>query len=109
MAKKMMPAPCEGAGDASRLRQPRQQMEYIPNWARPEISNRPFAIDYAAELALEFAETVHDMDSEDRGLDWASAIQERCDDPLILMKFLPFDATPAVRREAERKLRAWPK
>jgi len=108
MAEYIMPAPCKGAGDDSGASQPQDQPDLTPSWARPEISNRPLAIDYATDLALEYAETVHDIDSEDRGLDWASAIGERCANPMLLMRFLPFDAIPAVRREAERRLRAWP-
>lgn len=101
-----MPAPCEGAGCG----EPTGLLDFPPNrpsWANTEISNRPFALDYAAELAVEYAEIVHDMDCEDRGMSWPTGIRQRCADPLLLMRFLPLDATQAVRREAERKLRAW--
>ncbi len=108
MAEHMMPAPCEGAGDDSGASQPQDRPDLTPSWARPEISNRPFAIDYATDLALEYAETVHDIDCEDRGLLFPNAIFERCANPMLLMRFLPDDAIAPVRREAERRLRAWP-
>lgn len=107
MAKDKMPAPCEGAGDDSGASQPQDRLDLTPSWARHEISNRPFAIDYATDLALDYGETVHNFDCEDRGLDWASAIQERCANPMLLMRFLPHDTIAPVRHEAERRLRAW--
>lgn len=108
MAEYMMPAPGEGAGNDAGRTKPQDRIDLTPLWARPEISNCPCAIEYAAERALGYAETVHDMDCECRGLDWASAIQERCDHPPLLAALLPFDVSETVRREAERRLRAWP-
>jgi hypothetical protein len=106
MANGNVPAPCEGAGSLGGTK-PQDQTDHRPPWAWPEISDRPSAISYAAELALEYAEAVHDFDAEDRGRLFPNAIRERCADPLLLMRFLPFDVTQAVRREAERKLRTW--
>ena len=107
MAEDVMPAPCEGAGDDAGATKPQHQLDLTPSWARHEISNRPFAIDYATDLALQYAETVHDFDCEDRGRLFPNAIFERCANPLLLMHFLPDDAIPPIRREAERRLRAW--
>lgn len=107
MANSNVPAPCEGAGNAGPTK-PLDRLDLTPLWASNEISNRPFALDYAAELALDYAETVHDMDCEDRGRLFPGPIFDRCDNPLLLMRFLPFDTTQAVRREAKRKLRSWP-
>lgn len=108
MAEYVMPAPCKGAGDDSGASQPQDQGDLILLWAWPEISNRPFALECAVDLALEYAETVHNIDCEDRGLLFPNAIFERCNNPLLLMRFLPDDAIEPVRREAERRLRAWP-
>lgn len=108
VAKYIMPAPREGAGRIAGPTKPQDRIDLTPLWARPEISNCQLLVEYATERALGYAETVHDFDCECRGLDWASAIGERCDDPLLLMDFLPFDVTHTVRRAAERRLRAWP-
>ncbi len=108
MAEHLWPAPCEGAG-ASGLTELLDVADNRPSWAREEISNRPFAISHAADLALEYAEIVHDMDCECRGRLFPGPIIDRCANPLLLMNFLPFDAIATVRREAERMLRAWPR
>jgi hypothetical protein len=108
VAEYVMPAPGESAGRDTGPTKPQHRMDLSPLWARPEISNCRCLVEYATERALGYAKTVHDFDCECRGLDWASAIGERCDNPLLLIRFLPFDATEAVRRAAERRLRAWP-
>ena len=108
MAEYMMPAPSEGAGNDAGPTKPQNQPDLTPPWARAEISNWPGAVQSAAELALDYAEVVHDIDSEDRGHLFPAAIRERCSDPMLLVDFLPFDAIAPVRREAERMLRAWP-
>ncbi len=108
MAEYMMPAPGEGAGNDAGRTKPQDRIDLTPLWARPEISNCPCALEYAAERALGYAETVHDFDCEDRGRLFPGPIFDRCADPLLLMDFLPFDAIDPVRREAERMLRAWP-
>ena len=70
----------------------------------------------AALEALRWAEMVHEMDCEARWPGWeetlppvaavaaVAAIQRRAN-PLLLMRYLPPDATDEVRREAERMLR----
>ena len=108
MAEYIMPAPGEGAGRDAGPTKPQDRIDLTPLWARPEISNCPCGVEYAAERALGYAETVHDMDCECRGLLFPNTIRERCADPLLLMRFLPFDAIAPVRRAAERRLRAWP-
>jgi len=110
MAECMLPAPGGSAGSDAGQTEPLNIAALTPVWAQPEISifRRPMALSHAAEQALDFAEIVHDMDCEDRGRLFPNAIRERCANPLLLMHYLPGDATPAVRREAERMLRAWP-
>jgi hypothetical protein len=110
MCEYMMPAPGEGAGNDAGRTKPQDRIDLTPVWASPEINifRSPMSLSHAAEQALDFAETVHDMDCEDRGRLFPNAIRERCADPLLLLRFLPGDATLAVRREAERMLRAWP-
>lgn len=107
MANSNVPAPCAGAGTAGPTKA-QDQLGLTPVWASAEINNRPFAIDYAAECALDYAEMVHDADCECRGRLFPNAIRERCANPTLLLRFLPFDVTATVRREAERKLLAWP-
>lgn len=78
----------------------------------PSLSNRnvaiselPFALRYAAERAVEFAETVFDMEREADGMDWASQVQARCDAPLErLLSCLPPGIAEATRVEAARML-----
>ncbi|MFN4134956.1 MAG: hypothetical protein ACK4G2_04835 [Novosphingobium sp.] len=110
MCEYMMPAPGEGAGNDAGRTKPQDRIDLTPVWACPEINifHRPMALSHAAEEALDFAEVVHDMESESRGRLFPNAIRERCANPLLLLRYLPGDATPAVRREAERMLRAWP-
>lgn len=110
MAEYIMPAPGEGAGRDTGPTKPQDRIDLTPLWARPEINifSAPMALSYAAEEALAFAEIAHDIHCEDRGLLFPNPIRERCANPLLLMRFLPGDATDAVRREAERMLRAWP-
>jgi len=101
-----MPAPCEGAGDNGADLTPAPSSWPFPwEW---EITNwNGLACDYAARRALDYAETVHDIDCEDRGWLFPNAIRERCANPLLLLRFLPHGVTEPVRREAERLLRAW--
>jgi hypothetical protein len=108
VAEYMMPAPGEGAGWIAGPTKPQDRIDLTPLWARPEISNCRWAVEYAAKRALDYAEVVHDMDCECRGLLFPNPIRERCANPLLLMDFLPFDVTHTVRRAAERRLRAWP-
>ena len=69
------------------------------------ISELPFALDYAATRAAEFAETVFDMAREAEGLDWASRVQARCDASLDrLVRCLPPSIADATRAEASRML-----
>jgi len=98
-----MPAPCEGAGKGT-VDVAAALSIWPPAWEREISKWDGLACDYAARLALDCAETIHDMDCEDRGLDWASALQERCDEPLLLLRFLPVGTVAPVRREAERLL-----
>lgn len=110
MAEYMMPAPGDGAGSDAGRTKPLNFAALTPVWARAEINiyANPMALSHAAEEALDFAEIVHDIDCEDRGRLFPYAIRDRCANPLLLMRFLPGDVTDAVRREAERMLRAWP-
>ncbi|KWV95940.1 hypothetical protein [Erythrobacter sp. AP23] len=108
MAKRDVPAPYEGAGEPGRTKTTKLNPEYRP-WARPEISNLPFAVDHAARQAAAFAEVVFEGELEAAGLDWASRVQHRCDaPPAALTQHLPPGIIPVVRREAERMLRLWP-
>lgn len=101
-----MPAPCEGAGDNGADLTPAPS-SWPFSWA-DEITNLSgLACDYGARQAIDYAETVHDIDCEDRGRLFPHAIRERCANPLLLMDFLPHGATEPVRRAAERLLRAW--
>ena len=76
----------------------------LPNHDRA-ISELPFALDYAARRAAEFAETVFDMAGEAEGLDWASRVQARCDAPMDrLVRCLPPGIADATRAEASRML-----
>lgn len=69
------------------------------------ISELPFALDFAASRATEFAETVFDMEREADGLDWASRVQARCDAPLDeMVRCLPPGVPAAVQAEAARML-----
>lgn len=69
------------------------------------ISELPFALEYAATRAAEFAETVFDMEREAEGLDWASRVQARCDASLDRMaRCLPPGIADATRAEASRML-----
>jgi hypothetical protein len=70
------------------------------------ISELPFALRYAAERAVQFAEIVFDMDREfEDGLDWAGRAQARCYAPRAsLYRCLPPSLPEPVRREAERML-----
>lgn len=110
MAECTLPAPGNGAGSNAGQTEPLDKFGFTAIWANPEISifRRPMALSHAAEQALDFAEIVHDMDCEGRGRLFPNAIRERCANPLLLMHYLPGDVTAAVRREAERMLRAWP-
>ncbi|MGC4252649.1 MAG: hypothetical protein QM605_14585 [Sphingobium sp.] len=98
-----MPAPYEEAGDNGADLTPAASFWPIPwEWEISKWSG--IALAYAARQALTYAEAVHDMDCEDRGLLFPNAIRERCADPLLLMRFLPHGITEPVRREAERML-----
>lgn len=108
MAEYMMPAPRGGAGNDAGRTKPQDRIDLTPIWACREISNCPCAVEYAADRALDYAETVHDFDCEDRGRLFPGPIFDRCADPLLLIDFLPFDVIDPVRRAAERRLRAWP-
>lgn len=107
MDRCQMPAPGEGAGDDTGASQPQNRVTPPFTWAVPEIILCPWMVSYAAYRALDYAEAVHDFDCEDRGQLFPNNIWERCDDPLLLMRYLPDDAIDAVRHEAERMLRAW--
>lgn len=104
MPEYTLPAPMQGAGVAGRSNSQPVTYAYLA-CARDEISNFPLALDCAADAAIAFAEIVHEMECEGAGQDWATALGLRLDDPLVLLPHLPPQATDAVRREVERKLR----
>ena len=97
------PAPDEGAGEEGAYLTVATSSWPWP-WEREISKLNGLACDYGARRALVCAELIHEMDCEDRGLDWASALQERCDDPFVLLRFLPIGTVASVRREAERLL-----
>lgn len=97
------PAPDEGAGEEGAYLTVATSSWPWP-WER-EITNLDgLACDYGARRAIDYAETVHDMDCEDRGRLFPNAIRERCADPLLLLRYLPHGVTEPVRRAAERLL-----
>lgn len=99
-----VPAPGEGAGERADTMTQQVTEPYRP-WAMPEISELPLACENAAHRAVEFAETVFDLDREAEGLDWASRVQARCDAPWQrLARCLPPGMADAVRGRAERML-----
>jgi hypothetical protein len=121
VAEYMMPAPGEGAGNDAGRTKPQDRRDYSFIWARPEINklDTPWRLRAAALLALSFAAMVHEAECESRWVGYvegwvdlpsipevaaAAAIQRRAN-PMILMRFLPPEATENVRREAERLLR----
>ncbi|API58928.1 hypothetical protein BSL82_06040 [Tardibacter chloracetimidivorans] len=97
------PAP---VGTGAGLTEANHRAPSSPEDRRPAISELPFALHYAAERAVEFAEIVFDMDREfEDELDWAGRAQARCYAPYAaLYRCLPPSLPEPVRREAERML-----
>ncbi len=97
------PAPCKGAGEGATFRA--AALSTSPEMRQREISELPFAVDYIAERAVEFAMAVFDLDCEADGLDWASQVQARCFAPRArLRRCLPPGISDAVRQRAEGML-----
>lgn len=95
--------PAPAGTEAGEIAMPDAEASSIPH--REAISDYPFALEYAAERAVAFAEVVFELDREAEGLDWASCIQARCDASLAsLHHCLPPGLTQAVRERAERLL-----
>jgi hypothetical protein len=103
MDKANTPAPCKGAGEGATYR-----AAALPFWNQfpeHEISELPFALEYYAERAVQFADAVFDLDREAEGLDWASRVQARCDvAPADLYPCLPPGMIGVLRSRAERML-----
>lgn len=97
------PAPCKGAGEGATYRA--AALSTSPEMRQREISELPFAVEYYAERAVQFANTVFDLDREAEGLDWASRVQARCDvAPADLFPCLPPGMIGVLRSRAERML-----
>ena len=97
-----MAAPAGTGADHIEANHP--QTPSLPDHERA-ISELPFALEYAATRAAEFAETVFDMEREAEGLDWASRVQARCDASIDrLVRCLPPGIADATRAEASRML-----
>lgn len=98
------PAPCKGAGEGATYRA--AALPTSPEMRHREISELPFALDYSAERAVEFAMTVFDLDREfEDGLDWAGQVQARCFAPRAhLYRCLPPGLPDATRHAAQRML-----